>query len=323
VGESVRYVLHFTFTPDPRLQKPTPRTAHALASPVRNDRSLGTLLPSALLVTLHLKPHPTTADPWLLPLSLSAPNSPKHLGPPLRLLAHRHNAAHLTAKKENVKRALSARHAALLGSSGMRQLVWRQDMPALLLSLLRTRVEDKLSWYFARQGRLVPVASPAPADIDAVDDAACVLFYGSLRTRADDVHDRANAIVAEADKWALYFRAHFGSYFDAHATPPPNLPKATHHPPNWFEPVVPRLAPRAQFPPLAFPTARWRGRKVALYSLSDMLGAERAAALVSGTPCEEERCWVLRRGRQNVGVEMVLGLLQGYLVEPGAVWEGR
>ncbi|KAF2443920.1 hypothetical protein P171DRAFT_413527 [Karstenula rhodostoma CBS 690.94] len=297
--------------------------AHALASPIRIDRSLSTLLPSALLLTLHLKPHPTTLEPWLLPLSLSTPNPPKHHGPPLRFLAHKHNAAHLTTRKEVWKKALSARYAPLLGPRGMAQLVWRKDMPEFLLGMLRARAEDKLGWWFKWRGRLIPVASPAPEHLADVDDAACVLLYGSLRTRADAVLAEANAIVAEADRSAAYYRAGFAKYFDTHVRPPPNQPRATHYTPAWFEPLVPRLAPRAQFPPLEFPTTRWRGRKVAMYSLTDMLGAERAAALVGGTQYEGEACWVMKRGRQTVGVEMLLGQLQSYLAEPGVVWWPR
>ncbi|OAG02704.1 uncharacterized protein CC84DRAFT_1097826 [Paraphaeosphaeria sporulosa] len=297
--------------------------AHVLASPVRIDRSLSTLLPSALLLTLHIKPHPATLEPWLLPLSLSTPNPPKYLGPPLRFLAHRHNAAHLTARKEVWKKVLGQRFYPFLGPRGMAQLVWRKDMPELLLQMLRARVEDKLAWWFKWRGRLTPVASPSPSDTQDVEDVACVLFYGSLKSRADEIHDEANAIVAEADKWTDYFRTGYGKAFDPHATPPPHLPKATHPPPAWFQPLVPRLAPRAQFPPLDYPTTRWRGRKVAVYSLTDMLGVDRAEALIGRTRYEGERCWVMKRGRQTVDVQMLLGQLQSYLAESGAVWWPR
>lgn len=196
-------------------------------------------------------------------------------------------------------------------------------MPELLLDMLRARVEDKLGWWFKWRGRLIPIASPSPSDTQEVDDVACVLLYGSLKTRADEVLSEANDMVAEADKWTSYFRGGFGKYFDAHVSPPANMPKATHHPPSWYEPLVPQLLPRAQFPPLEFPTTKWRGRKVALYSLTDMLGADRAAALVEGTQYDEGRCWVMKRGRQAVGVQLLLGQLQSYLAESGAVWWPR
>ncbi|KAL5436851.1 hypothetical protein PMIN07_011995 [Paraphaeosphaeria minitans] len=297
--------------------------AHVLASPVRIDRSLSTLLPSALLLTLHIKPHPKTLEPWLLPLSLSTPNPPKYLGPPLRFLAHSHNVAYLTARKEIWKKVLSQRFIPFLGPRGMAQLVWRKDMPEMLLNMLRARVEDKLAWFFKWRGRLVPVASPSSADTEDVEDVACFIFLGSLRSRADAIHDEADAIAAQADKWSDYFRTGYGKFFDPHITPPAHLPKATHHPPPWFQLVVPRLAPRAQFPPLECPTTRWRGRKVAVYSLTDMLGAERAEALIAETRYEGERCWVMKQGRQTVDVQMMLGQLASYLASPGPVWWPR
>lgn len=184
----------------------------------------------------------------------------------------------------------------------MAKLVWRKDMPELLLSMLKARVEDKLAWWFKWRGRLVPIASPSAADTVHVDDVACVLFHGSLRTAAHDTQDEANAIVAAADKW--------WDYVDKGLSGKKSNPQV----------MVPRLAPRALFPPLEYPTAAWRGRKVALYSLTDMLGSERAEALVNGTRYEGERCWVMKRGRQAVEVQMLLGQLQGYLAEPGVVW---
>lgn len=194
-------------------------------------------------------------------------------------------------------------------------------MPALLLELLQKRVVDKLAWWYKWQGRLVPVPSLFPSDLDEVEEVSCVLFYGSLKTRADEILAEVSAIVAEADKWSVYFRHGYGSYFDPHEKPKGGMPKATHKPPMWYEPLIPRLAARAQFPPLEFTTTKWRGRKVALYSLTDMLGEERARDLVAGTEYEGDRCWVMKRARHNVPVELLLMQLQGYLAEPGPLWE--
>ncbi|KAJ4348117.1 uncharacterized protein N0V89_009489 [Didymosphaeria variabile] len=308
------------FTPFQKKLRENPY-AHALASPVRIDRSLSTILPSDLLITLHLKPHATTGEPWLLPLGISSSKVLKHHGPPFRFLAHRQNVQYFTTKKDVWRKALTARHVSHLGTKGLRQLVWRKDMPALLLELLQKRVVDKLAWWYKWRGRLVPIPSPSPSDLDEVEEVSCVLFYGSLKTRADEIQAEVSAIVAEADKWSVYFRSGYGSYFDPHVKPKDGMAKATHNPPTWYEPLVPRLAARAQFPPLEFETTKWRGRKVALYSLTDMLGEERARHLVAGTEYEGDRCWVMKRARHNVPAELLLMQLQSYLAEPGPLWE--
>ncbi|KAF1977110.1 hypothetical protein BU23DRAFT_453362 [Bimuria novae-zelandiae CBS 107.79] len=300
--------------------------AHALASPARFDRSTSTLLPSGLLLTLYIKPHPETSDPWLLPLSISTSNAQKPRGPPIRFLAHRHTAAYLGRKKSNWRGAVERRLMALLEPKALEKLIWREDMTELLLRLLQDRVMDKLAWYYSWRGRLTAVPSPSNEHLDSIEDVSCVLFYGSLKTRADELRREAEDIVLDIDKWYLLFRTHFGSYFDPHQNS--NLPHApsrtTHKPPGWYEPPIPRLAARAQFPPLSFSTTKWRGRKVAVYSLTDLLGEENAKQLVGkGVTGEGERCWIIKRARQSVAAEMLLMRLQSYLAEPGAFWEPK
>lgn len=196
-------------------------------------------------------------------------------------------------------------------------------MTSLVRRLLQDRVVDKLAWWFGWRGRLTPVASALAPDLEAQDDVSCVLMRGSLATRADKLLEEAEEIGADVDKWAVYFRAHFGSYFDPHCKPLPSSgTKPTHIPPHWYTPLVPRLSPRALYPPLHFPTTRWRGKKVAVYSLTDMLGEEKATKLVGhGGTGEGERCWIMKRNRHNVPVELLLMQLQSYLAKPGPVWE--
>lgn len=305
----------------------TANLAHALASVVRLERSTATALPSHLLLTLHLAPHPETQDPWLLPLSISRPNPSKPKGPPIRILVQKHNAAYLTRKKAHWRPAVERRFIDLLGPRKLAKLVWREDMPDVLLELLRDRVVDKLSWYFKWRGRLTPVASPLSSDLQSLDDISCVLCFNSLVNRADALQRKAEEIAFDVDRLALYVRASFGAYFDPHTSPPSFLRarKATHKPPYWYEPPVPRLAPRALFPPLEFSSTTWRGRKVALYSLTDLLGEEKAAKLLElgqgNEVTDKARCWVLKAGRQNVQSELLLMQLQTYLAEPGATWQ--
>ena len=81
-------------------------SAHALASPIRHCRAVQIVLPTAFLVSLNARPHPTTKDPWLLPVSLTTDK--KHLGPPFRFLG-RHLIAAYMGKRRAWERALYAR----------------------------------------------------------------------------------------------------------------------------------------------------------------------------------------------------------------------
>lgn len=284
--------------------------AHALASPVRECRATQLYAPAALLVSLHLRPHPTTGDPWLLPVSLTTDK--KQLGPPLLFLGRERIAVHL-GKKKAWERALYMRMIDKLQPGEFGKMVWREDMPRLIRDLMCTRLVDRLSWNFSFRGRLIPVASPRTEDIDSIDDVSTVLIFDTLRTRADDLQDRANAITTDLEKWANYFGTNFGSHYDPHAAP-----EVTHHSPSWYsEPLVPRLQPRVQFPELEFKTTVWRGEKVAVYSLTDLLGPEKARELIKGSKYEDQKCVVMKRARHNVPVEILLMQLQAYIAQPG------
>ncbi|KAF2630097.1 hypothetical protein BU25DRAFT_265552 [Macroventuria anomochaeta] len=302
------------FTPFQRQLWETP-FAHALASPVRECRATQAFLPSALLTTLHTRPHPATGDPWLLPVSLTTSTPPSHLGRPLRFLGRRLIASQLgKGKKKAWEKALCTRMLEKFQPGEFGKTVWREDMPQLILELMQKRVVDRLSWNFSFRGRLIPVASPRTEDVESVEDVSTVLVFGSLRSRADDYQDRCDAITAELDKWATYFGQNFGSHFNPH-----DSPDVTHNAPQWYtQPLVPRMQPRLQFPELEFKTTTWRGRKVAVYSLTDLLSPEKAQELISGPGSKyaSQKCVVIKRARHNVPVEMLLMQLQSYIAKP-------
>ncbi|CAO2656158.1 Nn.00g049610.m01.CDS01 [Neocucurbitaria sp. VM-36] len=284
--------------------------AHALASPVRQCRATLISLPVALLTSLHARPHPTTSDPWLLPVSLTT--NKKELGPPYRFVGRQLIAAQLSRGKL-WERGLYSRMVEKLGNNNLRRMVWREDMPDFILGMMRKRLVNKLSWNFGFRGRLIPVSSPRTDDISDIEDVSCVLLFGSLRTRADDLQDRANSIQAELDKWSNYVSKSWTAKLDPHASP-----KVTHTSPAWYtEPLVPRLQPRLRFPELEFRSTRWRGRRVAVYSLVDLLGAENASKLINESKYGGETCVVLKGARHNVSVEILLMQLQAYIAQPG------
>jgi hypothetical protein len=284
--------------------------AHALASPVRQCRATLISLPEAFFTSLHARPHPTTQDFWLLPVSLTTDK--KHLGTPYYFLGHHYVTAHL-GKKKQWERGITARMEQKLGSSSMRKTVWREDLPDLVTNLMQKQLVNKLRWSFGWRGRLIPVASPSSEDIEEVDDVSCVLIFRSLRTSADDAHERLQEIKHEMEKWSSYFAKSFEDKLDPHAAP-----EVTNVSPPWYiEPLVPRLQPRLVHPELKFKSTTWRGQKVALYSLTDLLGEEKARQLIEGSKYEEERCVVVKRGQHNVPVEILLMRLQAYIARPG------
>ncbi|XP_014551192.1 hypothetical protein COCVIDRAFT_113533 [Bipolaris victoriae FI3] len=284
--------------------------AHALASPVRQCRSTQISLPVAFLTSLHPRPHPTTQDPWLLPVSLTTDT--KHLGPPYRFLGRHLVAAHLS-KSKAWQKVLNSRMSEKLGAHNLKNIVWREDMADFILEMMRKRLADRLAWYFGFRGRLIPVPSPRTEDIEDVEDVSCVLIFRSLRTRANDLKVRSDENKTELEKWSSYFAKNFASKLDPHAAP-----GVTHTSPHWYSgPIVPRMQPRLQFPELEFHVTTWRGKKVAVYSLSDLLGEEQAQMLVEGSKYANEKCVVLKRGRHSIPIQILLMQAQAYIAWPG------
>lgn len=263
---------------------------------------------------MRVRPHPTTADPWLLPVGLTTPSTP--LGLPFRFYTRHLLAAQLGVKK-TWEKSLYPRMFDKLAPGELGKMVWREDMPELILSLLRAQLLSSLSWNFGFVGRLIPVASPFSADLEAVEDVGCVLYFGSFanNSRAEAAQARCEEIAVALDKWSNYFTQSFGKHFDPHAAP-----GVTHKPPYWYQaPLVTRLQPRVQFPELEFRTALWRGRRVPVYSLVDLLGEEKAQELIHSPRSKyaERKCVVMKRARHNVPVETLLMQLQTYIAKPG------
>ncbi|KAF2870938.1 hypothetical protein BDV95DRAFT_628861 [Massariosphaeria phaeospora] len=283
--------------------------AHALASDVRQCRSTMILLPSALLVSLHPRPHPETSDPWLLPVNLTTTS--KQLGPPLRFLGRRSVVAEL-GRKAGWKSGLNERFTQKLGRK-IGKMVWREDMSDLILSLLQKNLLNKLRWHFRQPGRLLPCASPRPEDIDAIEELSCVLFFGSLKTGADAVHVQAQHIMREAESLTQEYSKILVKHLDPH-----RAKTTTHSAPFWYPgPLVPRLQPRLRFPPLELRTTDWKGRRVPVYSLLDLLGEDKLQELLQDSSLEGATCVGIRPGRHNVPVETLLLQLQAFLAVPG------
>ena len=201
----------------------------------------------------------------------------------------------------------------MLAAAKLRKPIWREDMPDLVLSLMRKKAADKLVWYFSWTGRLVPCASPLARDIDDIEDVSCVLYFRTLKTVADDIQAKAHETAKTVEKSALIYLNHMKAHLDPHKSK-----AVAHSPPQWYKsPVIPRLRPRILYPPLEFKTTEWRGSRVAVYSLTDLLGEDQAKKLVEESQYSDGKCWALKRGRHNVPVELLLMQLQSYLAIPG------
>lgn len=186
-------------------------------------------------------------------------------------------------------------------------------MPELILTLLRNNLLNKLRWYYQHTGHFVPCASPRKEDLEGIDDVSSVLYFGTLRTRADKAQDEARANLKEVEFQAKYWATRHRDEIDPH-----RVQNATHTPPIWWRgPLLPNLSTRLRFPPLEFRTTEWRGVRVPVYSLTDLLGEEKTKELIQGSRFEGEKCVVLKRRRHNVPVEIMLMQLQAYLATTG------
>ena len=189
-------------------------------------------------------------------------------------------------------------------------------MADLIRDLMRKKLVDKLRWNFSHRGRLVPTDSPRTEDLEhaKVREVSCVLALDTLRTRADEVQDRCDDIAAELEKWSGIFSMYFADKFDPH-----KLPSTTHRSPSWYtQPLLAQIQPRIRFPELDFKTTIWRGKKVAVYSLFDLLGDDTARQLIEGSEYEGKKYVVIPSAKHNVPVEILLMQLQTYLARPKA-----
>lgn len=268
------------------------------------------LLPDAFLTTLHVRPHPTTNDPWLLPISLT--NQKKHLGPPLRFLERRIVTSYL-GKARSWSRALYPHMMNKLSGLGLKKMVWREDMPDLVCDLMQKEIVRKLSWYFTWKGALTPVSSPRQEDTDHVDDVSCVLAIGSLRTRADSLTNvDVRNVTLNLDSLASHIAKRYQKHLDPHASS-----NVTHASPPWYsEPLIARLKPRLRFPEPEFRTTYWRGKKIPVYSLTDLLGKDRVQQLMEGSRYQGARYLVIKQTRNNVPIGLLLMRLQAYVALP-------
>ncbi|GME22106.1 Peptidase S14 ClpP [Neofusicoccum parvum] len=315
--------------------------AHALATPVRLDRTTFTHLPSFFHLSLHPVPHPTTSDPWLLPTSLHASATPtKNQAPatsnklPTTYVALRR--AHIwlltTQRGDRWRSAVNMRAQEKLGRGADRALVWRDDMDALVLRALRSAAFRRLQYGFGKPrggGVLSRLPGPHPslgAALARVPDAGALLFLRPVTGAAAGLAaaavrrclERGDQLVDEVARVREFTRK---------GLKVPLAPRGQ----GVLETRGPRLRPEVLYAALDYPTVRYRQgecgegesgggaalgeREIPVYDLTELLGAENLGELVKGTAWEGEGAVVLREKHTTIGAHQALMQLQDYVIE--------
>ncbi|KAF2144762.1 uncharacterized protein K452DRAFT_325239 [Aplosporella prunicola CBS 121167] len=313
--------------------------AHALGTPVRACRSSGTHLPSHFFLRLQPTLHPETSEPWLLPTALSAaalpgPGQPlppapsaytllrqswlEYLGPPPPVggfaTAWAGGKARAKGKAPGRWRdSLNMRIFERVGTEA-RKLTWREDMPDLVLRLLRKVAFRALQWGFVRPGGggvVRRIDGEGLSRLEEVEDVGAVVFLRRLaespalrRVRTDVM-----AAIDEGDELATVVRKLVATARKAALKKgaQPTYQQLT-------EPPPPRLQPQIVYPALEYPTMQWRGRQVPVYDLQELLGAEALEELVGGTAWKEDEAVVLRDNIGALGAHLALTGLKDYVI---------
>lgn len=213
-------------------------------------------------------------------------------------------------QRDTWKAHLDRRLVEKLGGAKLAKMVWREDMPDLILALMQKKLSNKLRWHLKHSGQLVPCASPRSEDIEGIDDVSCIITFFSLKTIADKIQHKAKQTASRTDYLA-------NGVVEALKDLDPDKSKQATSPLLWNGRLVPRFQPRALYPPLEFNTTQWRESTVAVYSLYDLLGEGKFKELLQGTKFEEVGCVALKTEKLNLTIEVLLAQMQAYVAVPG------
>ncbi|KAI9666497.1 MAG: hypothetical protein M1821_004433 [Bathelium mastoideum] len=255
----------------------------------------------------------SSSTPWLLPLRLSRtahpPSHPAHTtGPAARCLARLNLLRHLSG--------ISARQIRLRGRLRFGDArVWREDMAALIARLLAETVETKLAWGLKHGGKAAVKAIGGETwgewveGVQEVKEVGCVVVVGSLGSaRARDVERRWKEVGAEVLELAEDVVEVTGGIAERRI-------KLGSIGGSMRRPGGPRVNIKAWYPPLELPTITCRGKEVPVYTLSDMLGHEKAHSLVEGTAFKGAKCIILKNSYLTRAAQMWCSKLQAYLAD--------
>ncbi|KAI9697856.1 MAG: hypothetical protein M1820_007643 [Bogoriella megaspora] len=319
--------------------------AQALATPVRTCRITGVRLPSYFHLQFHdilppaRNPSNTSTDqgtsgknppstPWTLPLRL---HHLTHPAPP----STTPNAVPWSPKGQST--TLLARRSVLryLNNTGIRKRVlrgggriWRGDMEDYVLKLMREAVVKK-GWWGVKKGWAEEVRLTGPdgsgkggwegavdwgegrwvKGLQEVDNVGCVLFLRPvIRKEIREVEREINRRMGEVVRVVEKVLALEHEIMIKRVTRDGKLGKVKRSEPKGVN-------VRALFPRLEVPMVEWRGERVPVYDLVEMLGEEKMGELVGGSRVEGASCVVLKKGYFTSSVQMWLGKLWMYVAD--------
>lgn len=180
-------------------------------------------------------------------------------------------------------------------------------MSALILSLLRKTLLQKLRWPFQHANAKLAVAAPGgPAELDSHDDVGCLLYLRPMyRREVREIQKEVDRIEDEIDRTIVFQIAKMQ-----------DLPaKLNVRIKDYKAHVHLKMTAPWMARPRQFLSAEWRGERIPVYSLPDLLGEEQMRHLVTGTKFEEVDWVILKRSPLTVQTQMWLLKLHGYFAE--------
>ncbi|KAF2433712.1 hypothetical protein EJ08DRAFT_38066 [Tothia fuscella] len=302
---------HADFTPFQKKLYNNP-FARALADPTRFAHTTTTRLPSSFLIRLDAKTDPKRPDrKWLLPIQLFSEASPKAPTTP----SHGGLTTWLPARKSLIKyyggKDWHRNIGKIYDKVNMGRDVFRSDMDDLILGLLRDVVVKRLRWCFVHpKAKGVGECEGGADKTEGIDDVGCILYVLSHTSQeVKDAERELDALVTKVER----IRANEEK---RQKTRPKSIAEDTVKVPvQGFVTVdPPKINPKLSHPPLRFPTVRYRGHLMPVYSLHDLLGEEKTRELLKETVFENSRCLALMGGNLTAGAQMALLKLQGYVL---------
>lgn len=297
--------------------------AHILAQPIRQCNSTSVRLPSFFFLSLHAKIRPETDNAWLLPVDLFRESSVPHtraLGPPARCIGRKVLIQHIMKKlergrKDKILPALGNRLETKFESVWRGQKwVWREDLPDLAEKLLGDIVWRRLRPVLLNKSdRLVRAAKDvSPRDWHKV---SCVVYLDRLFPVPDYLNERLNHLIDQADNDITSKLKLLASSSRTRLIADGKLDPNSVFP----YPPIPQLRALVRYSSLEFPSLKINGRQIAVYSLIDMLGTEKAGKLLDSTQWKgSDGGLAIMAAEETKNVQLCMMRLQGYLSKQGA-----
>ncbi|KAF1811315.1 hypothetical protein P152DRAFT_483197 [Eremomyces bilateralis CBS 781.70] len=299
--------------------------ARMLASPLRLCTLTQARLPADLLAKFSIRLDPTTSEPHLLPSHLYLQSLPDEERPPrtraavLRsvYLSLRYDViAFMTAKGK--WKGFQELMAASTPREVTSKLRWRADMPQYIRDLLRRGVtwRMKRALESADPAILEPCPGGAFAAGDFDDVSAVVYIKPKLWS------DRVKATHANLKQVPLLsktLRGHFVERLKEMGDRLPERFRVVERPMAQISGshsiFPPQLAEWVIFPDSWVHEVDYRGKKIPVFSLADLLGEEKARELVDGTEYADVDCVVLKNDEKTSRLHQSLVKLERYVAD--------